>query len=1139
MKTNFTFEDVCQFVQSDYPELKEDIDALLSLIILLSPFFFSCPQATALATVGVLSDLLGVKDGIIKVGERIFTRITERDSEDPVNRQRRMQMAYILICYTAFFDTLDKTLPKVMKELKLKPFEKKRLSELAAERLKTREKEEEAEQKFPDIIYKELELPHPADSFHAQKHQLIPLYVELSSGFMKFLESFVLWEKAKNKQREEIKHSLENLPNQAYERFEAQYYSLATKYQEFYVWANLHEHKETHEKLRDMSVYIQKHVELANSQLGTIDVGMKRLTELVNLIPGAIGSHQANKALQELETYYANRIEEPVVVDTTESASNQLQLVFPKKSEIFIPQAFQVIRYSGKSLEDEETWKTASIRDDLGTFLLAYFSSPYSTNNPLVILGHPGSGKSLLTQLIAARLIPSPYTPIRVALRDIEADDEIAVQVEKQIKKDTKREVSWASLADAFNEKPALVILDGYDEVLQVSGKVYSGYVRKTQKFQENELYLGRQPVRTIVTSRITLIDKADIPQGTTIIRLKPFDNKKCENWATVWNRINKQYFEQRSIKPFIVPQARNLVELAEQPLLLLMLAIYDSESNQLQESQELDQTILYNRLLKRFIRREREKDEAFFELPEEDRAKEIEYEMERLGVAALGMFNRRKLHIKVSELNRDLSFFGLEKGIAKPGGPNLSQADLLLGSFFFVHESKSSNVSEETGDRSRDIAFEFLHNTFGEFLTAEFILRKVVKVCDTLYKLRSAGLEEERSNKLNRPDEFPTICLAFAPLFSRPIILSMMREWIKHKLIREKLDNDEFLYELNAIVNSEIQRLLSKNRLSAVLMGTLEDNPFPSYPMIGHMAIYSLNLILLRALLSSNGYTFNEEQIMPYVDGARAWDTLTFLWRSWFSIESLNGVTAVITSERDKNKIHLRMKNTFSTPPSNSRLDSILNISTALSDNMLAGLTGILIYDAYKLDYALLDDYEQRLATENIDLRLEFLIKKLQNLKLSPDFNAVENLLDEIRGVLHDLDFTDTSNQARLATLIENCVHTSDSFLGREFAIDIFDRFFAYEGRSEGLYSAGLIASAIKLGFELEHYAFLRWYFDKFVSNGEFLKHFYMRYLQAGREMRHPPTGLVLETLKLAREFGDRRFLEHFYREYLRKAAK
>ncbi len=76
MKTNFTFEDVCQFVQSDYPELKEDIDALLSLIILLSPFFFSCPQATALATVGVLSDLLGVKDGIIKVGERIFTRIT-------------------------------------------------------------------------------------------------------------------------------------------------------------------------------------------------------------------------------------------------------------------------------------------------------------------------------------------------------------------------------------------------------------------------------------------------------------------------------------------------------------------------------------------------------------------------------------------------------------------------------------------------------------------------------------------------------------------------------------------------------------------------------------------------------------------------------------------------------------------------------------------------------------------------------------------------------------------------------------------------------------------------------------------------------------------------------------------------------
>ena len=100
---------------------------------------------------------------------------------------------------------------------------------------------------------------------------------------------------------------------------------------------------------------------------------------------------------------------------------------------------------------------------------------------------------------------------------------------------------------------------------------------------------------------------------------------------------------------------------------------------------------------------------------------------MQRLGVAALGMYNRYKVHILARELDADLAFFKLERAVAPRPGRHLSQADLLLGSFFFVHKSKAQHRSGAQDTHEEAAAFEFLHNTFGEFLTADFIVRRVV----------------------------------------------------------------------------------------------------------------------------------------------------------------------------------------------------------------------------------------------------------------------------------------------------------------------------------------------------------------------------------------------------------------------------
>ena len=323
--------------------------------------------------------------------------------------------------------------------------------------------------------------------------------------------------------------------------------------------------------------------------------------------------------------------------------------------------------------------------------MLSYLSSPYSTEAPLVILGHPGSGKSLLTKVISARLMSKHYTIIRVPLREVDADAAIMIQTEERIHQITGHRTNWAAFSSAFKNSPPIVILDGYDELLQASGKVFSGYLMDAQSFQNNETVL-RRPLRVIVTSRITLIDKAVIPQGATIIRLLEFDKRQRDKWISTWNQENAKYFEESAIAEFALheendDESSKVLLLAEQPLLLLMLALYDSEDNQLKISRSLDRTILYDSLLRRFVEREKKKDLKFDELEQPIKEKELDLEMQRLAVAALGMYNRRKLYILSPELNADIKFFDLERSVSACDGRPMTQADLLLGSFFFCSQ--------------------------------------------------------------------------------------------------------------------------------------------------------------------------------------------------------------------------------------------------------------------------------------------------------------------------------------------------------------------------------------------------------------------------------------------------------------------
>ena len=630
-------------------------------------------------------------------------------------------------------------------------------------------------------------VPHPAMSPSAERLARVALYKQMAEAYVRFVQGLAIWDSIHDDERLKIRKALKIIPERAAQVFEAQYLTLLTDYPAFHRWAELYEFTKSRQLTADLAADLQDKISLVAEATQGIDVGLRNLERLAAAgEPAVIVSAFVKRVTEGLHNEYISRIEEPVINDryTEHGAAT---LIYPRKCDIFVPQEFSTIQYLDQHvrLELESTWANADIHGDLGAFTMRYLDSAYSTEAPLLVLGHPGSGKSLFTEMIAARLGPPAYHPIRLELRDIDADADLQDQIERQIRSDTGYEVNWAAFADELQNNPPVIILDGYDELLQAGGKVFSNYLTRVQSFQRREAVQGR-PVRIIVTSRLTLIDKAIVPEGSTIVRLLVFSHAQRNKWTATWNTTNRTYFVTTGVKPFSLDPQSRVADLAARPLLLLMLAVYDSLSNQLGNA-NLDRTSLYHSLLVRFIERQRTKGEsadAFAALTPAQRNDQIESDLERLGIAAIGMFNRQALHINRDDLNRDIEYFGMAQQRNVTYGQTLTRAELLLGSFFFIHESKSGPGPDRDG--LRPSAFEFLHNTFGEFLTADFILRKVLGETRIIRKLSDdPQLLAMREYHLNdQPDWFA--CLIYTSLHTRPVVCSMMREWLTHKLTLE-----------------------------------------------------------------------------------------------------------------------------------------------------------------------------------------------------------------------------------------------------------------------------------------------------------------------------------------------------------------
>ncbi|MGH3409263.1 MAG: hypothetical protein ACRDRJ_43240, partial [Streptosporangiaceae bacterium] len=96
----------------------------------------------------------------------------------------------------------------------------------------------------------------------------------------------------------------------------------------------------------------------------------------------------------------------------------------------------------------ESWWARLPVRDDDACrFLLTQLTAAAARTAPLILLGQPGSGKSVLTRILAARLAAAGFLPIRVELRQVPVMAEVQDQIEFAVRSATGEIVSWPQLA--------------------------------------------------------------------------------------------------------------------------------------------------------------------------------------------------------------------------------------------------------------------------------------------------------------------------------------------------------------------------------------------------------------------------------------------------------------------------------------------------------------------------------------------------------------------------------------------------------------------------------------------------------------------------------------------------------------------
>ncbi|NGY63626.1 hypothetical protein G7043_32375 [Lentzea sp. NEAU-D13] len=716
-----------------------------------------------------------------------------------------------------------------------------------------------------------------AASVDAQE-QLGRFYEKLHVNVTRFLQGLSLWEDLGLIKQLDTVEALDRVAPKALRLFESSIYRLGGECPEFAIWLTLSGQRTIGDAVREL---------------------LDRAEPVESVSPVLQGIVRFNRSALTRTLLPAEELPDG--------------LATPEIGRAYIDPDFRLVEVTAQApINDEDFWAQVDVRKDFNEFLLGHLSTPWAWTSPLLILGHPGAGKSLLTEVVAARL-PSPdFVSVRVPLRDVPADADIHEQIERAIRLSTHETVSWPDFARAAGDSLLVVLLDGFDELLQATGVSRSDYLMRVRKFQQVEETQGRH-VAVIVTSRVTVADRMQVPAGVLAVRLEPFEIGQVEDWLEEWYRTNGSYLRELGRGWFDLEVIEKYLDLAQQPLLLLMLAIYDAESGALlSDKHKLSQSELYERLVRRFAHREVSKTDS----QAADSA--VERELLILSIVAFGMFNRSVQWVTDATVAHDLTALGITppagQGVTAAHQRLAGEAKDALGRFFYIHRARSILEDEVLG------TYEFLHATFGEFFVARLTWRCLMEL-----------VEQARAEK--------------ARMFSghQGVDDTQLRTFLSWALLSTRTTTLDFLSELAARASGAELQDIGEALLTAFrnvhepTVNSVYQNYRPlQRTQTAQIATYGANLLLL--LMTVRDEVSSAELFPGVVDHAAEWTRSVHLWMSQLRTGEWDGVTELLRADRDRDpderqSVRLSWRRSASAPRVETMWARDPNISGVVTD--------------------------------------------------------------------------------------------------------------------------------------------------------------------------------------------------------------
>lgn len=227
--------------------------------------------------------------------------------------------------------------------------------------------------------------------------------------------------------------------------------------------------------------------------------------------------------------------------------------------------------------------------------------------------------------------------------------------------------------------------------------------------------------------------------------------------------------------------------------------------------------------------------------------------------------------------------------------------------------------------------AYEFLHNTFGEFLTANYIVNEMKNVLSWIHTL----VETNRQSQWKLCSQRAwVICMAYAPLFSRPVVVQMIHEWALGFFEDKNIAG--FNEDLDKLLEIEIKNVVSGNIIFD-LKEVMEEknNPYSHDELLKHLAIYSLNLVIIRTIVFDTKHEFKFSN--------EIWNKLLYIWKYAFSEDELLNFANQFTTNRVGDIYEVSCEREGRNVLQ-SQMAKYLRIDSAVGDSVPYGIVGSLI---------------------------------------------------------------------------------------------------------------------------------------------------------------------------------------------------